>query len=454
MLKIDNILYEIQDEFLNGNLVNDDKIASINSNDLGYILSHIDDSAVEPMISSIIKSAAQKLPEIIPELSKPVLIKTLGILYQSNRPDIITKIFNELDIDDGAQIIASIPQKLSKWILKVIDLEDYSEVKELFKYPEESSGRIMTPEFFSVDQNNTILETFNQLKITRDDAETIYYIYIVDGGQKLVGVASIRDLLFRANEVKMSEIMIQEVVSVKVTDDQEKASRLVEHYNLSALPVLDDDGVIRGIITVDDVIGIIRHETTEDIMKLAGTASAELNKDSPFRSFRLRVPWLMVSFTGGLLTVKIMNELTTVISNIVYLVFIPVILGMGGNVASQSSAIIVRGLAIGQIHVNKIWTVLWQEVFTALLLGFFFGVLLYFTSQWEFQGVVNLGFAVALGIMFSMLLAAFFSTALPIFFHKISIDPAVATGPFVTVSIDILGILIYIAAIQIVESFS
>ncbi|MBU3916592.1 magnesium transporter, partial [bacterium] len=329
-----------------------------------------------------------------------------------------------------------------EWVFSHMKSEDSVEAETLLKYEVEQAGRIMSLEFFSMNENATVFEAFTSLKQSYD-AETIYIIYVVDDRNHLIGVVSLRDLLKKPNHLTMKEIMVSEIISVHAEMDQEEVASIVERYNLTAVPVVNHKNQLLGVITVDDIIDIIRSEATEDIMKLAGTTEDELTIQSPFKSFFRRMPWLMVSFVGGWLTIHSNMFFETKLPNIQFIYFITIIAGMGGNVASQASTVIVRGLATGKILVSELWQVLFREMSTGILLGLFFGILLGIVASLEFREISLIGICVGGGILGSMLIAATVGSLMPIMFQRINVDPAVATGPFVTTSIDNLGLISY-----------
>jgi magnesium transporter len=240
---------------------------------------------------------------------------------------------------------------------------------------------------------------------------------------------------------------MRDVVKVHVTTDQEEVARLVSRYNLLAVPVVDDHDVLVGIVTVDDVIDVLREEATEDILKMAGTSREEVSSFAVFRSARLRLPWLFASWIGGVIAVSIIGRFEEHFSEQMALfaslaAFIPIIIGMGGNIGTQSLSITVRGLATGRIDPKLLWRVVFKETRVGLLLGLAYGVLLGVVG-WLLIGDFTLGIVVGIAMCANMTLAAIVGTLLPLIASKLNIDPAVASGPFVTTSIDIVGVTLY-----------
>ncbi|KAK3608896.1 hypothetical protein CHS0354_006937 [Potamilus streckersoni] len=425
-------------------------LSDLKSNDIAYVLCHTDRDEFSVLLPMVINYKPADLAEIVPELSSDALNRFIEYCRENQLERLVKDIFREIFNDDAVSILSSLHKDEAAWLSRTMDNRDYALTRMMLEYPEESAGRMMSTDFISAPSTHTVLEALNLIKERGEEVETANYVYVTDNEGILKGVVSLRELVFQPNNRRLADIMNDDVIHIETMTDQEEAAKAVEHYNLSAIPVTDN-GVLKGIITVDDVIDIIRAETTEDIMKLAGSASGDIySAPSPIKSALRRFPWLAVAFMGGMITVKIMGWLSDAIPRIEFLAFVPVIGGMSGNVANQASTVIVRGLATGKIHISRLRHVLISELLTALILGTAFGGMLYFTSELEFEGVVNLGITVSAAIICSMLAASFFGSTVPMLFNALSIDPAIATGPFVTVSIDIVGMLIYMISIHTV----
>ena len=411
-------------------------LSNLFSTDIAYLASHIDEEHREYFLREI--KNLPDLSEILPELPDSLIVDLVETLEKSQ----VAPLFSQLDPDNSAKVIATLSESKADWIFSNMESEDSKEAATLLQYDDEVAGRIMTTEYFSIHGDKTIFEAFNALKESHD-AELIYYIYVVDDYRHLIGVVSMRDLLTKPNHSAMKDVMITDIISIPVSMDQEKVASAVERYNLMAVPVVDEKNRLVGIVTVDDVIDIIRSEATEDIMKLAGTTEEEFSLQSPYKGFMRRMPWLLVSFFGGMLTIQSNLFFSAQISHVELMAFITIIAGMGGNIASQSSTIVVRGLATGKIMASKLWEVLFKEVSIGILLGMFFGLLLGVMSAFRFPDLAIVGISVAIGMLFSIIIAATVGSLMPIVFQRLHIDPAVATGPFVSTTIDNLGLLCY-----------
>jgi magnesium transporter len=274
----------------------------------------------------------------------------------------------------------------------------------------------------------------------------VFYLYITDEDDSLVGVASLRALATTPPNTLLKNIMVKRVHSVRPETDQEDVAQIVAQYNYLAVPVVDADNRLLGIVTVDDVVDVIREEATEDFLQMAGAGKdREILLKSSWENAQARLPWLFASWIGGIIAVSIIGAFEHMLESIIALAaFIPVIIGMGGNIGTQSSTIIVRGMATGRIEIGNEFKILLKELRVGLILGGLYGLMLGIFANFRFMGTdPMLGVVVGLSICCSMLLAVAVGTFTPLILRKLDIDPAVATGPFVTTSIDILGVLLY-----------
>ncbi len=274
----------------------------------------------------------------------------------------------------------------------------------------------------------------------------VFYLYVKDDDERLVGVVSLRTLAITPPETRLSDIMIKRVHMVRAETDQEDVAQLVAQYNYLAVPVVDSDTRLLGIVTVDDVVDVIREEATEDFLQMAGAGKdREILNKSSWDNAKARLPWLFASWLGGILAATVIGMYENVLHNTIALAaFIPVIMGMGGNIGTQSSTIVVRGIATGRVDVGGDVKIILKEISVGLILGVLYGVLLGVFAAFRFiNAPPYLGVVVGLSIGFSMLIAAAVGTIIPLLLRKLDIDPAIATGPFVTTSVDIVGVLLY-----------
>jgi len=274
----------------------------------------------------------------------------------------------------------------------------------------------------------------------------VFYLYVTDDDDRLVGVISLRDLVTTHPDKTLDNIMIKNVISVQPETDQEEVAKIVSRYNYLAVPVIDLEEHMLGIVTVDDVVDVIREEATEDFLQMAGAGKdREILLKSSWGNARARLPWLFASWVGGVGAVAIIGVFKNMLETTIALAaFIPVIIGMGGNIGTQSSTIIVRGLATGRVDIGNNLKIILKEIKVGLILGVLYGLLLGIFATLKFVNTTPyLGLIVALSILSSMIISTFVGTLMPLLFSKLNIDPAIATGPFVTTSIDIIGVTLY-----------
>jgi magnesium transporter len=357
----------------------------------------------------------------------------------------ITEVLQEMPSDDAADIIGNMPQELADEILNIMHDEDSDEIEHLLQYDEDSAGGIMSPEIFTLHEDVTVKESIEALQ-QAGDVEMVFYIYVVNDAGQLVGVLSLRQLLTVMPSKKLSEIMITDVLSVRTDVDQEEVARVVEKYNILAIPVVDEMNSLKGIITVDDIIDVLRQEATEDIYKMAGASDEELLYGyKAFQIARLRLPWLLVNLFGGVATGYLMWLFKVTLKEVIALIsFIPVITGMGGNVGGQAATIMVRGFATGRIDFTMLRRVFWKEVRVGLIMGIVCGCTVGVVA-WAWHGNPYLGVVVGLAMIVAMVVASSMGVIAPTAFKKLGIDPAIASTPFVQTANDITGILIYFA---------
>ena len=350
------------------------------------------------------------------------------------------RIVSHMATDDAAEVLRQLPRARSEAILACLG-EGAEEVESLLDYPHETAGAIMSPEYFALPETLSVRDATARLQ-QRGDHEASFYVYVVDERSYLVGVLSLRQLIMQPPEKMLRDFMVADPIRVTTDTDQEEVARIVARYDLLAVPVVDASNQLVGVVTVDDVIDVMSEEATEDILKLAGTTVEEIQSPGMLRGAWIRFPWLAVAFAGGLLGIYLLGRFEVLLSRVVPIAFfLPIILGMGGNVGSQCSMVVVRGIATGRFEVGSSWRVLGHELGTGLLLAFTFSVTLAGLATLLGYGPKLLPVVVALGIFTSITLAATLGTVLPLLLSRLGTDPAVASGPFVTTSIDVAGIL-------------
>ncbi|MBI9083420.1 MAG: magnesium transporter [Desulfobacterales bacterium] len=355
----------------------------------------------------------------------------------------IVEVLENVPTDDVADILGRLPADQADAILQKMKKEGSEEVEGLLSYGDDTAGGIMVPDFIAMGENITAQDAIASLQKEYKDVEMPFYLYVVNEDGKLVGVSSLRQLVVVPPGTRLNELMATDVFYVQTDMDQEEVAKIVARYDLLAVPVVDDHHRLVGIVTVDDVIDIFRQEATEDILKMAGVGDEFIETQSVLRSTRIRFPWLFASVMGGVLAFFIIGRFEESINKMTFLAaFIPVIMGMGGNIGTQSSTIVVRGLATGRLNTRDIWVVVSKELSVGLILGLIYGTLVGAVAQMQ-HSIAMLSLAVGLAVISSMAIAALVGSFIPMAFARVNIDPAVATGPFVTTAIDIISVFFY-----------
>ena len=379
--------------------------------------------------------------EFLVELDDALVIE----LLENESYERIAAIIEKAPTNDQSGILNILEDEKAQSIIELLNAEEQEEIAEIMGYPDDSAGTLMNTEVFTLHESITAGEAIKTLQ-DQEGAEMVFYLYITDDDDRLVGVISLRALTTTPSSTKLKDIMIKNIHSIRPETDQEDVARIVAQYNFLAVPVLDSDSKLLGIVTVDDVVDVIREEATEDFLRMAGAGKdREILLKSSWENAKARLPWLFASWIGGIGAASIIGAFENILANIVALAaFIPVILGMGGNIATQSSTIIVRGMATGRVNIGGEIKLIFKEIKVGLILGSLYGILLGVFAKFTFTSAPdNLGFVVGLSICASMVVAATVGTIIPLILRKLDIDPAIATGPFVTTSIDILGVLFY-----------
>ena len=370
---------------------------------------------------------------------------TLLSFVEALKIEDVVAIFEDMPTDDVADIIGKLPEETSDAILRKMRVEGSEEIEGLLRYEDDTAGGIMVPDFIALREDVTAGEAIQSLQKEHQDVEMPFYLYVINEYGNLVGVSSLRQLVVVIPETPLKEFMVTDVFSVKTDMDQEEVAKIVARYDILAVPVVDDTNKLVGIVTVDDVIDIFRREATEDILKMAGVGEDFVETKSVMKSTRIRLPWLFASCIGGIVAFFVIGHFEESLRKLTYLAaFIPVIMGMGGNIGTQSSTIVVRGLATGRIDTGELWPVVFKELSIGLILGLVYGLLIGVVAQLKYSTIM-LAIAVGASVICSMSVAALVGSLVPMLFARIEIDPAVATGPFVTTAIDIISVFFYFA---------
>ena len=405
------------------------------------------------------------IPALLEELDKESVVKVFRILSKEQageafsymEPDMQEKliqdltdaelknILDELFMDDTVDLIEEMPSNVVKRILKSVNKEDRKTINELLKYPEDSAGSIMTTEFIDLKESMTVEQAFERIKNVGIDSETIYNCYVLNKKRELLGIVNIKDLLLANREMTIKDLMETNLISVITTEDKEEVAKTFDKYDLYALPVVDNENRLVGIITVDDAINVIQDETAEDFEKMAAIQPNEHGYfgTSVFKHAKNRIVWLLVLMLSAAITGMIITNYEQAFAAVPLLVsFIPMIMGTGGNCGSQSSTLIIRGLATDEIEMKDIFKVLWKEVRVSLIVGMVLAVIngiRIFVQYQNMQMTIILG----LTLIVTVLLAKVLGCLLPLLAKKLKLDPAIMAAPLITTLVDTFSILVY-----------
>lgn len=358
----------------------------------------------------------------------------------------VETIINELSVDDAVDFLSELPANVVTRVLKSVSEDRRKTINRFLNYPEDSAGSIMTIEFMAIHQDYTVGKAMELIRKTGIDKETIYTCYVVDSRKKLVGVVSLRNLLLSNDEEKVSDIMEDDVIFVRTLDDQEDTANIFKKYNLIALPVVDNEQRLVGIITVDDIVDVIEEENTEDIEKMSALLPSEDQylKTSVFTLSKNRIIWLLVLMISGTLSSAIISGYNSVLSSSVILAaFLPILMDTGGNAGSQASTLIIRGMAIGEIEMSDVLSVAWKE----LRVGAICGVVLGFVN---FIRILVLGgtpmavnITVSISLAITVVVSKTIGCMLPMLAKKLRFDPAIMAGPLITTVVDSVSLVIF-----------
>jgi len=374
--------------------------------------------------------AMEALSELGPEVGADLL--------SGRSAEEIAKLIQEIPSDDAAALIDHLPDELSAAVLNLMRRKESGEVENLLEYAEQTAGRIMNPHVFALSEDMTVGEAIAALQASRD-VEMVFYLYVVDARRHLVGVVSLRRLLLVSPETPLKRIMTADPTSARVDMDQEEAARLVASYNLLAIPVVDESNKLVGVITVDDVIDVIKDEATEDIYRLAGVAGDERVFTPPAESLRKRLPWLLVNLVTAFLAAAVVRVFLGTIEAVALLaMFMPVVAGMGGNAGTQTLTVIVRGIALGELTWGNSRKALLKETVVGIGNGIALGALGAIVA-WLMSGSPVLGLLLAGAMVINLFVAAVAGTMIPLGLRALKIDPALASSVFITTLTDVFG---------------
>lgn len=418
-----------------------------------------------PVQPADIAEAIEGLPEPIQVIAFRLLSKSEAIevyehldsavqqsLIEEFKRQEVLDIVDKMSPDDRARLFDELPAKVISRLLAQLSPEERRATALLLGYESDTAGRIMTPEYISLKEYWTIAQALERIRRLANVSETIYYLYVTDTARRLTGILSLRALVTAQPEQTVGEIMVREVVYVQTDMDQEEVARLIQRYDFLALPVVDTEQRLVGIVTVDDVLDILEQETTEDIYTLGGLQSGA---DSYFQTnlltvARRRVVWLFVLLITNTVTTAVIRSQQDVLQQVVALAFfIPLLIGTGGNVGAQSSTVVIRGLNTDEINRKQAIGVIQREAVAGFFLGMMLGLVV-LVWAYVLQGSLAVAIAVGMSLVAISVLASIAGSALPFLFQAIGLDPALMSAPFITTAVDVLGVLIYLNVARLI----
>ena len=404
--------------------------------DLAQVFSELPDKDRHAAFSLLAERNSRLAMEALAELEP----EAGAALLSDRSAEEIVKLTQELPSDDAAAIIDYLPEELSASVLELMQRRPAGgDVGELLEYPEQTAGRIMNPKGFALSEDLTAGEAITALQSSRD-VEVVFYLYVIDARRHLVGVVSLRRLLLVSPSTPLKRIMTTDLISVRVDTDQEEVARQVASYNLLAIPVVDEENKLAGVITVDDVIDVIKDEATEDVYRLAGVSSDDRVFTKPSESLRKRLPWLLVNLGTAFIAALVVSAFAGTIAVLpIAAVLMPVVAGMGGNAATQTLTVIVRGIALGELTWANTRKALFKEAAVGLANGFACGIVGALVVTLFTRGNWVLGLVLGLAMIINMFVAAVAGTVIPLMLRAMKVDPALASSVFITTLTDMFG---------------
>jgi magnesium transporter len=383
--------------------------------------------------------------EVVAELDEPLRKDLLEDLSMEQ----LVQIIGEMDSDDATDVIGELDEEKAQEILALMPWKEFREVKTLLRHDEESAGGIMALEIVAVDQEQTTLEAQEVLRQKADEVDDVYNIYVVDRRGVLKGVVSLKDLVLADTKSKLSDIMDREAVTISADMDQEEVANIFHKYDLVAAPVVDQQGRLVGRITVDDVLDVVEEEASEDITMMAGITDEQIQDRSLIKRSSVRLPWLLVALVGEIVSALVLSRFEVTMHAVLFSAFfIPLIMAMGGNTGIQSATIVIRGLAIGDFDLKDTGRQLFREISVAIVNGLVIAIiLLLLVSFW--QNDFKFGLVLGISLIAVLFIAAFMGTLVPFILKWSGVDPAIATGPFITTTNDVLGLLVYFGVMKL-----
>ncbi len=406
-------------------------------------------------ISEILEELPQKeLVKIFRLLNKDIAADVFSYMDTDKEAMIISSltekeavdIINDMAADDATDLMDEIPANVVHRLLKKVDPETRRDINQLLKYPDNSAGSIMTVEFLDFKEDLTIKEAIAKIRHEYDDKETINICYVIDNKRKLIGKVALKDLVVNSEDKLIKDVMDDDIHSVSTLMDQEEVAKIIQDYDVTAVPVVDSENKLVGIITIDDVVDIIEEEATEDIEKMAAITPTEKEylKLSVFDIWKSRIPWLLLLMISATFTGKIIQHYETALAACVILTsFIPMLMDSGGNAGGQASVTIIRGLSLNDIEFSDIFKVIWKEFKASILIGITLAIANFVKLLVVDRVEIKIALIVCATLIIVVMIAKFIGCTLPIFAKKLGFDPAVMASPFITTIVDAISLFVY-----------
>jgi magnesium transporter len=423
-------------------------LEEIHDEDLADLLGLLDENEAALVLKTLAAEDAAPILERLDEETQEAMVEQLGPLSMA-------PILSEMSADERTDLIEALPEGIGDSLLaslEKVDPEAAAEVEELAKWPEDSAGGLMTTDYVSVGLDLTVADVIERIRQVGDDAETIYYVYVLDAQGRLLGVASLRDLLLAPSpSAKLVDVWTEEVFAVSPETDQEEVARTMAKYDFNALPVIGDDRKLLGVITVDDVMDVLTEEQDEDVHRMGGMQPLEQGYfQTPFWSFiKKRVAWLSILFVGGFFTGTALRHYDSMIQSLATLsYYVPLLISAGGNSGSQSSTLVIRGLATNDLRIGDWHRVLVREVAQGLVLGLCLGAVAVVRVLWWGDGL-RMALTIALTLVTIVIMGCTVGSMMPMLLRRVGLDPATSSTPFIASLVDVLGILLYFTVAQL-----
>lgn len=425
---------------------------------LKILLSEMNEADIAAILTEIPEETLPLIYRILPkELAAEVFVNmdsdAQEILIKAFSDTELREVLDELYVDDAVDIIEEMPASVVTRILKHTDPEVRKSINDILKYPEDSAGSLMTIEFVDLKKYMTVDDAFTRIRRTGVDKETIYICYVTDENRKLLGLVTVKDLLLSDKSKKIFEIMETNVISVNTLEDKEIVAEKFQKYDLMAIPVVDQENRLVGIVTFDDAMDVLQEENTEDIEKMAAITPTDKPylKMSVFETWKKRFPWLLLLMVSATFTGKIITSFEDSLSaQIVLTSFIPMLMDTGGNCGGQASVTIIRSLSLGDIDYKDVFKVIWKEFRVAFLCGITLAIVNFAKLMLLDRVAIPVAFTVCLTMIVTIIFAKFVGSTLPILAKRIGFDPAVMASPFITTIVDAISLLVYFKIAQII----